>query len=125
LIDGEVTEKQFQPGRFKDPKIWKFLENVKVQRNAELSAMYPGAVANIVHVELADGRQLSKRVDYPMGHAKNPLKDTEVEGKFFALVEPELGEERAKKVIDLVWKLDEAMNVDDLMRAMEMKEKKH
>ena len=125
LIDGEVTEKQFQPERFKDPKIWKFLENVKVERNAELSAMYPDAVANIVHVELADGRRLTKRVDYPMGHAKNPLKDTQVERKFFALVKPELGETRAKKIVDLVWKLDEATNVDELMRAMEMKEKKY
>ena len=125
LIDGEVTEKQFQPERFKDPKILKFLENVKVERNAELSAMYPDAVANIVRVELADGRQLSKRVDYPMGHAKNPLKDSEVERKFFALVKPELGETRAKKIVDLVWKLDEATNVDELMRALEMKEKKY
>src|SRR5881392_3007939 len=65
LIDGEVTDKQFQPDRFMDPTIWKFLENVKVERNAELSAMYPGAVANIVHVDLADGRELTKRVDYP------------------------------------------------------------
>ena len=38
LIDGEVTDKQFQPERFTDPKIWKFLENVTVQRNDELSA---------------------------------------------------------------------------------------
>jgi len=125
LIDGEETEKQFQPERFKDPKILKFLENVKVERNAELSAMYPDAVANIVRVELADGRQLSKRVDYPMGHAKNPLKDSEVERKFFALVKPEMGETRAKKIVDLVWKLDEATNVDELMRALEMKEKKY
>ena len=26
LIDGEVTDKQFQPERFTDPTIWKFLE---------------------------------------------------------------------------------------------------
>src|SRR5213594_232442 len=39
LIDGEVTEKQFQPERFKDLAVWKFLENVKVERNGELSAM--------------------------------------------------------------------------------------
>src|SRR5258707_15348397 len=125
LIGGEVTNKQFQPARFTDPKIWKFLENVKVERNAELSALYPDAVANIVHVELVDGRRLSKRVDYPMGHAKNPLKDSEVERKFFALVKPEMGGTRAKKIVDLVWKLDEATNVDELMRAMEMKEKKY
>ena len=104
-----------------DPKVWKFLENVKVERNAELSAMYPGAVANIVHVDLADRKRLTKRVDYPLGHAKNPLKDSEMEGKFNALVVPALGESRAKKIVDLVWKLDEAKNVDELMQAVVMK----
>jgi 2-methylcitrate dehydratase len=122
LIDGEVTEKQFQPERFTDVKIWKFLENVKVQRNAELSALYPDAVANIVDVELVDGRRLTKRVDYPLGHAKNPLKDSQVEEKFNFLVEPILGSDRARKIIDIAWKLDEARNVDDLIRACVMKE---
>src|SRR5216683_991344 len=116
LIDGEVTEKQFQPERFTDPTIWKFLENVKVERNPELSALYPGAVANIVHVDLVDGKRLTKRVDYPLGHARNPLKDTEVEGKFFALVTPVLGEERAAKIIEHVWSLDEQKDVHHLMK---------
>ena len=120
LIDGEVTEKQFQPERFSDPKMRKFLENVKVERNAELSALYPDAVANIVHVDLVDGRRLTKRVDYPLGHAKNPLKDLQVEEKFNVLVDPMLGSDRARKIIDIVWKLDEAKNVSELMRAMEM-----
>ncbi len=120
LIDGEVTEKQFQPERFTDPKIWKFLENVKVERNEELSGLYPGAVANIVHVDLVDGRRLTRRVDYPTGHAKNPLKDSQVEEKFNVLVDPMLGSDRARKIIDIVWKLDEAKNVSELMRAMEM-----
>jgi 2-methylcitrate dehydratase len=121
LIDGEVTNRQFEPERFKDPEVWKFLESVKVERNAELSAMYPGAVANIVHVDLTDGRRLTKRVDYPLGHARNPLKDSEVEGKFFALVAPAIGEKRAKDIVDLVWKLDEAKRFDELMRACVMK----
>jgi 2-methylcitrate dehydratase len=120
LIDGEVTNKQFEPERFKDPEVWKFLKSVSVKRNAELSAMYPGAVANIVHVELPNGRRLTKRVDYPLGHARNPLKDSEVEGKFVALVLPAIGEQRARNIVDLVWKLDEAKNVDDLIQALEM-----
>src|SRR6267143_1362047 len=120
LIDGEVTSKQFERERFADPKVWKFLEKVKVERNAERSAMYPGAVANIVHVDLADGKRLTKRVDYPLGHARNPLKDTEVEGKFFALVTPVLGEKRARAIVDLVWKLDQAKIVNGLMKAVEV-----
>jgi 2-methylcitrate dehydratase len=120
LLDGEVTEKQFQPERFMDPAIWQFLGNVKVERNAELSAMYPGAVANIVHVELSEGRKLTKRVDYPLGHAKNPLKDSEVEGKFRFLVAPALGWEGADKILAAGWKLDDAGSVNELMQLARM-----
>ncbi|HEU0273515.1 MAG TPA: MmgE/PrpD family protein [Candidatus Udaeobacter sp.] len=123
LIDGKITEEQFHPKRFSHPDIWKFLENVKVQRHAELSDMYPHAVANIVHVDLADGRRLTKRVEYPLGHAKNPLKDSEVEEKFFALVEPATGKQRAKQIVDMAWKLDQAENVDELMKALVMRKR--
>src|SRR5205814_5708555 len=124
LIDGEISDRQFEPERFKDPKVWNFLENVKVERNAELSAMYPDAVGNIVRVDLANGRRLTRRVDYPLGNAKNRLKDSAVEGKFLALVERIIGESRAKKIIELVWKLDEAKNVDELMQALQMPDEK-
>ncbi|PYL78349.1 MAG: hypothetical protein DMF26_01005 [Verrucomicrobia bacterium] len=124
LIEGEITDRQFEPARFKDPEVWTFLENVNVERNAELSAMYPDAVGNIVHIDLADGRRLTKRVDYPLGNAKNRLKDSAVEGKFLGLVERIIGETRAKKIIELAWKLDEAKNVDALMQALQIPEKK-
>jgi 2-methylcitrate dehydratase len=124
LIDGEVTDRQFEPERFKDPAVWKFLQNVKVERNAELSGMYADAVGNIVHVDLADGRRLTKRVDYPLGNAKNRLKDSAVEGKFLGLVEPIIGETRARKIIELVWKLDEAKNVGGLMQALQVPKSK-
>ena len=120
LIDGEITDKQFEPARFTEPAIVKFLENVKVKRNDELSALYAEAVANIVHIELKDGRTLTKRVDYPLGNAKNRLKDTELEGKVTALIAPALGEDKVKKILAHAWKLDEAPNVTELMRLVEM-----
>ena len=120
LIDGEVTEKQFQPSRFTDPAIWKFLEKVTVERNDELTSLYAKAVANIVHVTLQDGRVLTKRVDYPLGNAFNPVSDQQLEGKFNALVVPELGEEGARKILAAGWKLDEAKNPSELMKLAKM-----
>ena len=120
LIDGEVTDKQFAPARFTEEKIVAFLAKVEVKRNAELSALYAEAVANIVHVTLADGRTLTKRVDYPLGNAKNRLKDEEVEGKFLNLAAPKLGRDACISVVEACWKLDEAKNVDGLMQAVEM-----
>src|SRR5213080_3529835 len=116
FIDGEVTEKQFQPARFTNPEIWKFLERVKVERNAELSSLYPEAVANIVHVDLADGRRLTKRADYPLGHAKNRLEDFEVEKKFLKLVQPTFSRDHAAKIIEHVWSMDEQRDLHHLMK---------
>ena len=79
-----------------------------MERNDELTSLYAEAVANIVHVTLRDGRALTKRVDYPLGNAINPVTDSELEGKFNALVVPALGEEGAQKILDLAWKLEEA-----------------
>jgi 2-methylcitrate dehydratase len=120
LIDGKVTDQQFQPSRFTDPAIWKFLENVKVTRNAELSALYPGAVANIVHVTLKDGRTLTKRVDYPLGNAKNPVSDVELERKFLHLVAPALGRDHSAKILDQAWSLDQQSGVHHLMKLLRM-----
>src|SRR6266403_4559827 len=116
LTDGEVAAGQFSRERLADPEVWKFLENVKVERNAELSAIYPGAVANIVHVDLADGRRLTKRVDYPLGHAKNRLEDFEVEKKFLKLVAATFTRDHAAKIIEHVWSMDEQRDVHHLMK---------
>ncbi len=120
LIDGEVTDKQFQPERFTDPAIWKFLENVTVQRNDELTSLYAKAVANIVHVTLQDGKVLTKRVDHPLGNAFNPVTDEQLEGKFNALVVPFLGAEAAQKIVTTGWKLDEAKTPNELMKLAKM-----
>jgi hypothetical protein len=56
-----------------------------------------------------------------LGNAFNPVTDQQLEGKFNALVVPAIGDEKAKAIVDLVWKLDQAKNVDALMRATVMK----
>lgn len=122
LIDGEVTSKQFEPERFTETGIIGFLQSVKVERNDELSAIYAEAVANIVHVRLNDGRTLTKRVDYPLGNAKNPVSDKELENKFLSLVAPALGEEGCKRIFESVWKLDEAKTVDPILKLLVMPE---
>jgi len=121
LIDGKVTGEQFQPARFTDPAIWKFLENVKVTRSAELSSLYPGAVANIVHVTLKDGRTLTKRVDYPLGNAKNPVSDVELERKFLHLVAPALGRDHCARILQCAWALEEQDGVHHLMKLLRMR----
>src|SRR5205085_11384553 len=58
LADGDVTEAQFEPQRFRDPALLELVAKVRVHRDAELNARYPAGIPNRVTVTLADGRQL-------------------------------------------------------------------
>lgn len=118
LADDEVTTRQFEPGRMTDPALSALLQRVTVQRNAELSARYPQAVGNIVTLRLRDGRTLSERVDFPRGHAQNPLSDAEVEAKFQTLAGARLGAERSDALLRWLWRLDEARGWGELKSLM-------
>lgn len=111
LIDGEITDRQFTPARISDPALLALVRRVKVERNPDLSARYPQAVANIVTVKLNDGRALTEHVDYPLGHARNPLSDAQLESKFRALASPRLAPNRVDAVLKTMWNLE---NIDDV-----------
>jgi 2-methylcitrate dehydratase len=114
LMDGDVTLQTFGPDRITDAALINFVQKVKVERHKELSALYAGAVGNIVTVRLPGGRTLSKRVDHACGHAANPMSDQQVRDKFHRLADPVLGRERAEKVVAWVEQLDNAVVVDSL-----------
>jgi Uncharacterized protein involved in propionate catabolism len=63
---------------------------------------------------------LTKRVDYPLGNARNRLKDPELEGKFTNLAAPKIGKDAADRVVKLCWGFDEANDVSALMKALEI-----
>jgi 2-methylcitrate dehydratase len=120
LADGEVTARQFEPARLADSRLLELVQKVTVRRHEELSARYPQAVGNIVTVRLRDGRSLSERVDHPLGHAQNPLSDTEVAAKFLALAGARLGTERADAVLRWSWRLDEARDWAPIMSLLKV-----
>ncbi|HEY2588945.1 MAG TPA: MmgE/PrpD family protein [Tepidisphaeraceae bacterium] len=121
LADGEITDRQFAPERFRDPKLLDLVQKVKVHRHAELSAAYPGAVGNIVTITLRDGRRLTRRVDHACGHARNPMSDELVERKFHTMADPRLGRERADRVVQWAWNLDKVDRVDDVFPLLEVR----
>ncbi len=95
LVDGEVTDAQFEESRFTDPLLLELVARIQVHRDAELNTHYPRGIPNRLTVTLTDGRQLVKEVEFPRGHARNPMSDAEVEQKFRTLVEPRYGKARA------------------------------
>jgi 2-methylcitrate dehydratase len=115
LADGEVTDKQFEPERFTEPKLLDLVAKTRVHRDAALSARYPNGIPNRVTVTLSDGRKLVREVEFPRGHAHNPMTDTEVETKFRTMVEPRYGKARADQILARCWQLENLQSVKELV----------
>jgi 2-methylcitrate dehydratase len=116
LADGDVTLAQFEPQRFTDPSLLDLVAKIRIHRDAALSARYPAGIPNRLTVTMADGRRLVREVEFPRGHARNPMTDAEVERKFRTLVEPRHGTKRADEILASCWRLEELKSVTDLMR---------
>jgi 2-methylcitrate dehydratase len=118
LLDGEVTLRQFDPARFTAPDVLRLLEHVKVHLDDTLTPRYPRGIPNRLVVTLTDSRKETLEVEFPRGHAGNPMTDAEVEAKFRALVEPRYGRPTADAVLEKCWRFDELSNVTDLLRLL-------
>ncbi|OWK44322.1 MmgE/PrpD family protein [Fimbriiglobus ruber] len=116
LFDGDVTLDTFDEKRFTDPALVAFTGKVNVHLDDALTPRYPRGIPNRITVTLADGRKLQKEVEFPRGHAGNPMTDAEVETKFRGTVEPRYGKARADAILAQCWDLENLTSVTELIR---------
>ena len=116
LYDGDVNLETFDEVRFTDPALVAFTAKVKVLHDATLDARYPNGIPNRITLTLKDGRRLVKEVEFPRGHAHNPMTDAEVEAKFRRVVEPKYGGQRASEMLARCWEFEKLTSVTDLIR---------
>ena len=119
LADGEVTLAQFAPERFGDPKLLELVAKVKIHRDPALSTRYPRGIPNRLTITLKNGKQLIREVEFPRGHALNPMTDAEVEHKFRMIVETRYGKERADRVLACCWGFEKLKTAVELVSLLD------
>lgn len=115
LLDGDVTLKQFDPERFTAPDVLALLKNTTVSLDDSVTPRYPRGIPNRITVTLADGKKLVEEVEFPRGHAGNPMTDAEVEAKFRNMVEPKYGKAKADTILARCWDLENLTSVSGLL----------
>jgi 2-methylcitrate dehydratase len=115
LLDGDVFLEQFDPERFTSPDILNLVAKVKVHLDDALTPRYPRGIPNRIVVKLADGRTFTKEVEFPRGHAGNPMTDDEVVAKFRRLVAPRYGNEKAERMLARCWGFEKISRVGELL----------
>ncbi|MEK6797632.1 MAG: MmgE/PrpD family protein [Planctomycetota bacterium] len=114
LVDGDVTLATFNDHRLTDPNLLDLIDKTKIVQDAELDKGYPKGIPNDITITCADGTKVSKRVDFPRGHAGNPMTDDEVVAKFKRMAAGVVSEKTAAEILDRAWNLDSANDVTPL-----------
>lgn len=114
LLDRECGHAQFSAERIASPDVAKLIQKIRIEEDPALSALYPGSSGGGVAVRLRDGSELTKLHRYPPGHPHNRVSDAEVERKFYDLADGIVERAQCQRIIDCVWRLDEATTLDPL-----------
>jgi 2-methylcitrate dehydratase len=115
LLDGELTEAQFDEGRWFEPSVTALMERMTIRTDASLNKYTPESFPCVLQIAMANGEKHALEVFYHKGHAKNRMSPAEVEGKFRACARDVLSEAQQTRVISLVHGLEQLDNVAELM----------
>jgi len=115
LQDGDVTRDSFTDERIRDDAVLHLLDRIKIVETDECNTGYPEGIPNKLIVRMRDGRQLTKKVACPRGHAGNPMTDEEVIAKFRRQAVGVVSDAVADDVIDRAMSLDRLTEVSPLV----------
>jgi len=112
LVEGAAGEAQFSDRTVRDA-------TVVALRRRVTATLDPSVVEDQAHVSitLKDGRTLDEFVEHAVGSVKNPMSDRDLENKFQALAQGVLPAAQTRRLIDLLWRVEELGNAADIAKA--------
>ena len=115
IIDRQIGPDQFTPEKYNNSRVRELIDKVILKGDPSLDKVRPAGISEITTKK---GEKYSLRVDYPRGHAHNPMTDEEVVDKFTSMASRYMSDECVKQVIDTVFELDKLGDIGKLNRLM-------
>jgi 2-methylcitrate dehydratase PrpD len=112
VIYGVAGEKQFSDQAARDPVVTALRERVTATADSSLKEEQVRAT-----VILKDGRRLERFIENAIGSVKNPMTDAMLEAKFLDLADGILSQSKARRLMDLCWKVETLTNAADIAKA--------
>jgi 2-methylcitrate dehydratase len=122
LMDGEMTQAQFEGERWMQPAVKSLMERMRIRTDASLNKYTPGSFPCVLQLTTMNGESRTVEVFYPKGHPKNRMSSAEVEGKFRGCARAVLSEAQQTKIISLVHDLEKLSSVAELMAELAVSE---
>jgi 2-methylcitrate dehydratase len=118
LMDGEMTQAQFEGERWLQPEMKSLMERITIRTDSALNQYTPASFPCVLQATMANGESRRVDVPYPKGHPKNRMSPAEVEEKFRGCTRKAITAAQQTKIMALVHDLEKLDNVADLMHAL-------
>jgi 2-methylcitrate dehydratase len=118
LHDGEVSEAQFEAGRFMDAEVQVLVDKTIAVGSGDFDRRLIKGRPGAVEVYLASGEVLNASVEVPLGDAARPFPQAVLEDKFRQLCASRLPPQQAEAIIRHVDGLERLATLKPLLDAM-------
>ena len=78
--------------------------------------------AGISEITTRNGEKYSLRVDYPRGHARNPMTDEEIVDKFRNMASNHMSDEQMQQITEALFDLENLDDIGDLIKLMDFRD---
>jgi 2-methylcitrate dehydratase PrpD len=112
LLKQRLTPADFDDAVVNDPVVREMRARVQVSIDPDV-----GKRGASVTVRLRDGRALDASVQANRGTPENPMRDEDLELKFFSCAAGVVGEAQAKELLEQCWELEDVTDLSQIVRA--------
>ena len=118
LTDGALGLRQFDNGRWNEPKMRALMARLDITVDAELTRRAGEAYPCAIHAAGYDGRPYDVEILQPPGVSPQGLDTQTVLDKFANVTERHLAPDAQSRIVDAVMALDKAISCDGLMQLL-------
>lgn len=123
LIDGEISERTFEPEHFRSLTLLSLADKVEMVEDPAFTAAFPATFNCRLEAKLYSGETRQVHQVNPKGHPANPMSDSEIEKKFERQAfGARLTEKQVRAVLDRLWNVDELKNLSELFPPLRVRE---
>jgi 2-methylcitrate dehydratase len=115
IIDRQIGPDQFTSEKYSDPRVRNLIDKVILKGDPSLDKARPAGISEII---TKDGQNYSLRVDYPRGHARDPMTDDEIVDKFKTMASRYMDKKHMDRLINTVFELDKLDDIGKLAELM-------
>ena len=118
LLDGNVTDHDFEPERFRESRVLDTMKRVTLRLNPDLADSPDNWDVVKIEVKLRNGKVHKAEVIDPPGSLENPPTDTMLLKKFMGMAEDHLGKAGAEKAVETILEVDQISDLGRLMSVL-------